>query len=148
MCQRVVKVRQAGGADLTVAHVYMDPPTPDPVMWMPLRDMVEGSSFAHPLLGMDISIHREWRCKYCHSTLHPSGLCHLLTEPGWILPASFQVSPAQQQPPVLPVTPAEQEVPAVNVYTTVAAPQSNRGGSNNKSWERGRGAGRGKGWNQ
>ncbi|KAI0091927.1 hypothetical protein BDY19DRAFT_990686 [Irpex rosettiformis] len=146
MSLEVVRARGTGGADLLVAHLFMDPPTMDPATWTAFRDVVESTSFAHPLLGMDMAVFNEWRCRFCHSCTHPSGMCHLLTEPGWILPAAFQNSntaaAAAPAPPPPPPAPAPPVLPANAVYTTVAAPQTYRGG-NARGRARGRGNGRG-----
>ena len=140
----IVRARQTGGAELLVAHIFLDPPTEDPTTWGYFRDLVESASFAHPLLGMEMAVFKEWRCKYCHSMLHPGGLCHLLTEPGWILPPSFQNATNAAPPQILPPAPIEQEVAAAEVYTTVPPPQAGRGGQGGRA--RGRGRGRGFGY--
>lgn len=136
----IVRARQSGGGELLVAHVYIESPTRDPAAWTTFQGAVEAVSFAHPLLGMEMAVFRDWRCRYCHSTLHPSGLCHLLSEPGWIIPQAFH-APAPQNIPALPINPIQQPAPAPAAYTTVAPPQANRGGFNNHRG-RGRGAGR------
>lgn len=141
----IVRARQTGGAEMLVAHLHMDPPTVDPVLWTSLRDAVEATSFAHPLLGMDMAVFREWRCRICHSSLHPTGMCHLTSEPGWLIPQALH-APAQPALPALPTNPIQQTTPAVAAYTTVAPPQGNRGGLHgNRGRGRGNGRGRGRG---
>ena len=144
----IVRARQAGGAELLVAHIFIDSPTEDVATWGLLQELVESATFAHPLLGMEMAIFREWRCRFCHSMLHPGGLCHLLTEPGWTLPATFQNTQAATPPQLLPLppAPADQGAADANVYTTVPPPQPGRGGAGGRGRGRGRGNGRGHGY--
>ncbi|KAI0339652.1 hypothetical protein BDW22DRAFT_1431545 [Trametopsis cervina] len=83
---QVTSVPTESGDTIDIVHIFMDPPTTNPVLWREFRDVAAKANFKEPMLGMGIIPFDKWRCLCCNSMLHPSGLCPIVQEPGWIMP--------------------------------------------------------------
>ncbi|KAI0696895.1 hypothetical protein BC835DRAFT_1413962 [Cytidiella melzeri] len=95
---RIVESKGEGANTHRVAHIFLDPPTTDVTQWRRFRDRVMSASFKDPLLGMYIATFRKWHCGVCTSMLHPSSLCPILTEKGWLYDKNVRPSPNATKP--------------------------------------------------
>ncbi|KAI0689240.1 hypothetical protein BC835DRAFT_1418683 [Cytidiella melzeri] len=133
-----VTIVEAKGQDTDshrVAHLFMDPPTSDITRWRKFRDTIMGAKFKDPILGMYIAAFKGWHCGICTSMLHPTPICPIIVEKGWLYDKNIRASPNAAKPP----PPATSQA----AFTTMEQGQGERSARESRGG-RGRG-GRGRG---
>ncbi|KAI0695380.1 hypothetical protein BC835DRAFT_1306041 [Cytidiella melzeri] len=81
---KMVEAKKEDGPVQRVAHLFLATPTYDILQWRAFRDKAMKANFADPFIGMNTAPFTGWQCGICTSALHPTFLCPILTEQGWL----------------------------------------------------------------
>ncbi|KAI0338730.1 hypothetical protein BDW22DRAFT_1432258 [Trametopsis cervina] len=133
--------RSADDKPIRIAHIFILPPTAVPKLWQDFKDAALLANFTSFFWGMDMAPFDGWLCACCHSALHPTDKCPVLTEAGWYPPPN---RPKPTTPPALKqaeITPPDDGTS----FTTIKPTSSTRGDGRRKNKGRGNRNGNGRG---
>lgn len=127
-------------SNAAIVHVFLNTPTQDADGWLDFKGDVVKCDLKDAVMGMNIRVFTEWRCKICNSQAHDIEQCFLFKEEGWKFnPKLRDLLPKKSEDQ--PQTRSQNQVVDPMAFSSIQQqPQAGRGRGG-----RGRGAGRARG---